>query len=484
MRLDMRPFRKSATFTSFDVVTSIEKDPVTLGNALNDVFKLLHEGVVHVPQPLNVYPAGRVEEAFRLMQQGKHLGKLVLSFSEEDKAEAPVLCKAKDSLRLDPNATYLFIGGLGGLGRSLALEFVASGARNIAFISRSGDSKPDAKATVNELAVRGAQVNVFSGDVADQDSFLAAMGQCSQQLPPVKGVVQMAMVLRDVVFENMSHDDWLVGLRPKVQGTWNLHQYFDHERPLDFMVFCSSISGVGGNPGQAQYDAGNTYQDTLAQYRYEQGLKAVSIDLGIMLDIGVIAESVEHNFKVWEQVLGIKEPAFHALMKSAINGQQQKRGNGEDCPAQLATGLGTADIVAAHRLPTPPWLTDSRLGPLAVASASASAGRESAGSGASIASQLGEAAASKDHAAAVHIITAALVKKTAEILRIPSEEVDSRQALYTYGVDSLVALEVRNWITRDLKANMATLDILAAVPIQTFADQIAQKSKLLAGIGS
>lgn len=75
------------------------------------------------------------------MQQGRHRGKLVLSFNE-DKVEAPVLCKAKDSLKLDSEATYLLVGGLGGLGRSLAMELIASGCQHLAFISRSGDTKP------------------------------------------------------------------------------------------------------------------------------------------------------------------------------------------------------------------------------------------------------------------------------------------------------------------------------------------------------
>lgn len=89
-----------------------------------------------------------------------------------------------------------------------------------------------------------------------------------------------------------------MSLRPKIQETWNLHQYFGHERSLDFMIFCSSISGISDNLGQAQYVADNAYQDTLIHYRRTQGLKAVSINLSIMLDVDVIAESIEHNFKV------------------------------------------------------------------------------------------------------------------------------------------------------------------------------------------
>lgn len=170
-------------------------------------------------------------------------------------------------------------------------------------------------------------------------------------------------------------------------------------------------------------------------------------------------------------------------MKGIINGQQQKRGGDGSIPAQIGVGLGTADIMATHRLPSPPWFQDMRFGPLAVASASSSenVGNEGAADGAPLTSRLAEASANKDHTTAASIITGALLMKIADILRIPSEEVDVSRAMYTYEVDSLVALEVRNWIARELKANMALLDILAAVPIEKFAGQIAEKSKLVTG---
>jgi len=109
------------------------------------------------------------------------------------------------------------------------------------------------------------------------------------------------------------------------------------------------------------------------------------------------------------------------------------------------------------------------------------AGGEGASAMASLAYRLSEAGNNNDSTVATSIVTSALVKKTADILRIPSSEVDPSRPLYHYGVDSLVALEVRSWITRELKANVALLDILAAVPMETFAGQIVQKSKLVVG---
>ncbi|PSN68460.1 hypothetical protein BS50DRAFT_676305 [Corynespora cassiicola Philippines] len=481
MRLDMRPFSKSVTFTSLDIPTLIDQDPAAIGEALGEVFKLLHEGTLKVPQPLSLYPVGQIEQAFRTMQTGRHRGKIVLSFDQEDKPTAPVLCKAKDSFKLKSNATFLFVGGLGGLGRSLAREFVASGARHIAFISRSGDTKPEAKATIDELASHGAQVKVFACDVADKTSFLAAMEKCSQKMPPIKGVIQMAMVLRDVLIENMSYEEWTTPIRPKVQGTWNLHEYFGPERPLDFMIFCSSFSGLCGSPGQAQYGAGNTFQDALAHHRRNQGLKAISVNLGIMLSVGILAEMGDHTFKLWEDVLGIRNNSFHSLVKSLASQEKNAALAAPSYPTQVCLGLGTADIIATHRLPNPPWFTDPRFKPLTVASASASPTTTDGSPGAttataSLASRLSQAS-TNDEATAV--ITEALVAKIADILRIPASEIDARRPLYSYGVDSLVALELRNWITREIKANMALLDLLAAVPMEEFAGLVAGKSKLV-----
>lgn len=481
MRLDMRPFIKCTTFAFINLTNFFDDHKDIAGQILQDTFDLVHKGVLYAPSPLTAYPVGEIESAFRTMQRGKHRGKLALSFP--DGAQAKVYRRAKDALKLDSRATYLIVGGLGGLGRSLAREFVSCGAQHIAFISRSGATSAEAREVVEELSARGALVRAYRADVADEASFLAAMEQCSRELPPIRGVVQMAMVLRDSVIENMSYADWSVPLRPKVQGTWNLHRFFDQSRPLDFFIACSSVSGVCGNAGQAQYAAGNTYQDALAAYRRERGLKAVAVNLGIMRDVGAIAESagVGNNLSQWEDVIGIREPAFHALIKSLIARQRDGDNAAADqFPAQVCTGLGSADLIAAHGLSLPYYFADPRLGPLAVrTSVATQSSADGQGAGASLASRLAEAGGNPEQA--TEVILDALVHKIADMLQIPASEVDPSRPMYRYGVDSLVALEVRNWITRELKANIALLEILAAVPMATFAGKIAEKSKLVAG---
>jgi hypothetical protein len=201
MRLDMRPFMKCTTFAFINLTNFFDDHKDIAGKILQDTFDLVHKGVLYAPSPLTAYPVGEIESAFRTMQRGKHRGKLALSYP--DGAQAKVYRRAQDALKLDSKATYLIVGGLGGLGRSLAREFVACGAKNIAFLSRSGATNPEAHSTIEELSARGVQVVAYRADVANEASFLAAMDQCSRELPPVRGVIQVSHLVNQPCLRNI-----------------------------------------------------------------------------------------------------------------------------------------------------------------------------------------------------------------------------------------------------------------------------------------
>lgn len=110
----------------------------------------------------------------------------------------------------------------------------------------------EVRSFIEEPETHGACIRTYSADVADEQLFPAAMRECETEMPPIRGVVQMAMVLRDSVLDKMSYADWTAPLRPKIHCTWNLHRFFDDSRPLDFFIACSSVPGVCGNAGQAQ----------------------------------------------------------------------------------------------------------------------------------------------------------------------------------------------------------------------------------------
>jgi NADP-dependent 3-hydroxy acid dehydrogenase YdfG len=185
----------------------------------------------------------------------------------------------------DPNAAYLLSGGLGGLGRNMSRWMTNRGARNLVFLSRSGDKNSAANEFLQTLRNEGINVVAYACDIGNRVDVAAAFERCRAEMPPIKGAIQAAMSLADAAFTNMTPEQWTLSVNPKAAGAWNLHEILPKD--LDFFVMLSSSSGIAGTRGQANYAAGNTFLDALAHYRVSRGLKAVSIDIGPVLGAGV-----------------------------------------------------------------------------------------------------------------------------------------------------------------------------------------------------
>jgi len=122
------------------------------------------------------------------------------------------------SLRHD--RAYLFVGGLGGLGRVVATWLAERGATEIVFLFRSTGSSPGHHRFVEELATVGCTTKLVRGDASKYDDVVRAI---QAAVRPVGGVLHASLVLRDSNFLNMNWEDWLAASQPKIQGTWNLH---------------------------------------------------------------------------------------------------------------------------------------------------------------------------------------------------------------------------------------------------------------------
>ncbi|KAL4940592.1 hypothetical protein BDV06DRAFT_223966 [Aspergillus oleicola] len=463
--LDMLPFKKHATFCFFNLENIATINPQLIDEIGDGVFKLLDEGSLRPVFPVTVYPVSQMESAFRLMQAGRHQGKLVLSYSPED--TVPMLRRADDALRLDPNATYVLVGGFGGLGRSLARMFASSGARHLAIFSRSGAVSIAAQECVGEIEQLGTQVQVYKCDVSSAIAVKEAVEDIQNHLPPIKGVIQGAMVLRDVLFEQMTYQQWIESTRPKVQGSWNLHQYLPKD--LDFFITLSSFAGVFGNQGQGNYAAAGAYEDALAYHRRSQGLKAVTIDLGVMRDSGVLAEQgTTANLKDFES-FAISDATFHAMIKKVIVDEL----SGTNTQPQIITGMPTGKTTQAAGIDRPYFFDDARF---AILSQTGGQGDENAGGDVSIEAQISRVG-SRDEA--VPLVQEALVNRVAKFLQTSPTEIDASKPLYHYGVDSLAAVEMRNWVFREIKSEISLLEVMSASPISQLAQEIANRSKLI-----
>lgn len=280
------------------------------------------------------------------------------------------------------------------------------------------------------------------------------------------------MVLRDTLFVNMTHQQWLEATRPKVQGSWNLHKRLPN---VDFFISLSSFAAVYGNRGQTNYSAAGAYEDALAHYRRAQGQRATTLDLGIMCDIGVLAETgITESLKEWEKPYGIRETEFHALMERAIDGAIHGTSG-----AQIITGLATGGSAMAAGIDAPFYLDSNRFSIMALTGTrNQKSATHSASSSASAPTHTLIAAAESLEEAAI-AVSNALVNQIAKMLQMPVHEIDVERFLHSYGIDSLVAIELMNWALKELHASITVFDVLASVSISTFATKLATKSTAL-----
>ncbi|GFN16497.1 type I Iterative Polyketide synthase (PKS) [Aspergillus tubingensis] len=467
-KLPMRQFLKNVTYSCFDLALLQQDRPHICRDALETVMSLMDQGKLSPQEPTHVYGVGEIEKAYRHMQSGKNFGKIVIEMRKSDIVKT--LLKSKPNTDLDPDATYLVAGGLGGLGQSMLTWMVGRGARNLLLLSRSGEKGRETQEFLSYLRAEGANVQVRVCDVAEEDSLRAAIEDAASHMPPIKGCIQAAMVLQDVGFENMTYKDWETAVKPKAQGSWNLHNLLP--RGLDFFLMLSSMNGVIGHVGQANYAAGNTFQDALAHHRVQCGENATSLDLGLFTFTGRVARD-PRLLQIMLNVFPhqpITEPEFHTLLDVYCSPTVCKE---KRLPCQLSFGMrpheGTSTKAYWLGKPMFRYMAQQR---------SSEGHRERQGQSINLPAAFRGAESMADATAAV---TKALTVKLARTLSVDEGSLDENKALHQYGVDSLVAVELRTWFSKEVQADVATFDIIGRATITSLAGVAASRSKLPRG---
>jgi aryl carrier-like protein len=273
----------------------------------------------------------------------------------------------------------------------------------------------------------------------------------------------------------MTMTDFNAAIRPKVAGSWNLHNLLP--KGMDFFVLLSSCSGVIGLHGQTNYACGNTYQDALAQYRVVRGEKAVSLDLGFILDVGYVAENESVAEKLnTEAYLDTDERELHAILDYYCDPSLPVPST---LHSQVVTGLNVPAALRAKRLEEPFWMSRAMFKTLHQLEVDSQDNSSSSDSEATInyESLIRKA---KTLADVGTIITAGLQTKIAKTLAMEKETVDTSRPLYSYGVDSLTAVEIRTWFRSIIGADVALFEILGSGDIASLALLVAGKSTFVA----
>jgi NADPH:quinone reductase-like Zn-dependent oxidoreductase len=243
------------------------------------------------PLPTTVFPLERVGDAMRFMAQARHVGKIVVRVAADAESKIPA------QPRTAVEGTYWITGGLGALGRETARWLIDRGARHLVL---SGRRPPDAvaQALIGELEALGANVQVFQADAADRDRMQFVLNEIRRTLPPLRGVVHAAGVVRDAALISQGWAEGSEVLRSKADAAWLLHD-ITRDIPLDFFVLYSAAGVVLGAPGQALYSAANAELDALARFRRRLGLPGLSVAWGPWAGAGMAADLAARGNDVW-----------------------------------------------------------------------------------------------------------------------------------------------------------------------------------------
>jgi acyl transferase domain-containing protein/aryl carrier-like protein len=462
-RLGLLPFRNNLSFFAIDLDRVIRQRPALLRSLLREIVRRLEVGELE-SLPHRVWPITESVDAFRFMQQGKHIGKVVLSLRDQTVAAVP---SEDEPVAFRGDASYLISGGLSGFGLAVARWMAGRGAGHLVLLGRRGLDTPGAREAVAELEALGTRVMVAAGDVARAEDLERILAEVDRALPPLRGVVQAAMVLEDALLINLDEDRLDRVLAPKVSGTWNLHAQ-TIGRPLDFFVLFSSVASVLGHPGQGNYAAANAFLDAMAWHRRARGLPALSVNWGYLGEVGYLARRGEIGERLERQgIMPISVAEALAALEKAMQREHTEVGvvrlewsrwrgmgvTGRISP-RLAHLCRRAEAGQIHGPALPQGLT----------------GRDAV-----------HAAAPGERKALLETL---LVQKVARVLATATERLDVDRPLLQLGLDSLMAVELRNWIEGELQVNLPVVELMRSPSLSCLAELLAERFQSRDGAGT
>lgn len=445
-------FRRNVSYFAVDLDVMARERPEALGGVFDECMARFESAGLQ-PLAAEVFPVKDVADAFRRMAQGGHLGKVVI---EIDPDHAPVRSPVHARPADWAAGSYLITGGTGGLGIEVAEWMVAQGARDIVLMSRRGEGHA-VNPRVAAMRLAGVRVDIAQGDVAAQADVVRVVTAIAARGAELKGVVHAAGVLSDSTIEELSPNRIRDVFAPKVDGGWNLHQA-TASSALEFFVLFSSAAAFVGSAGQGNYAAANAWLDALAAHRRASGQPGLSINWGPWSEVGLAAARVDRGDRLSARGLETFGPAVGV----AAFGELLDRNPVQAAVMPFDVARWCESYPAARRWPLFAELLDS----------GEAAGSAAAAAPSSLRADLLALPAGRRRR--THL-ESYLQQQLAQVLKLAAGRIDVNKPLRTLGLDSLMALELRNRLEAATGAPVAATVIWNYPTISQLAPQIASR---------
>jgi len=454
-KVGLRPFRNNISYFGIDADQLMQAQPALTESLFKEVLALFAQGVLH-PLPYQVFEADDVVDAFRHMQQSRHIGKIVVTYRNGiNHVHTPI--SVQRPLSLSADATYLVTGGLGGFGLKTAQWLAGKGARHLVLISRSGPVSDEALSGISALEAQGVKVLAQACDVTNLPALAALFDHMAATMPPLRGVVHAAVVIDDALARNTTHEQLAAIYAPKILGARHLHD-LTRLLPLDFFVLYSSATTLFGNLGQGSYVAANAYLESLAAARRSAGLQALCVRWGAIDDVGFLARNEK-----------IKD-----ALQSRMGGKTILSSDALDLLEELLVSnrsdLGAMELAWSALSRFLPSATEPKFAELAAFDTDA---KSDEGKSDDIHRLLDELSPEELSAAVKDLLRA----EVAEILRMAPDKIDPDRSVYELGLDSLMGVELVLAIESRFGIQLSVMALSESPTISKLADKLISQLK-------
>ncbi|MGX7703234.1 SDR family NAD(P)-dependent oxidoreductase [Methylobacterium sp. Gmos1] len=419
--IGLRPFRRNLSYFGVDLDQLLQFQPDEGKRLFREVMALFTDGSLKA-LPYQPFAAEEVSDAFRLMQQSGHVGKIVIAPPKAGSIPA----ETTKPFVVAPDRVHLVTGGLGGFGIEAARWLADRGARHIALVGRKAPTGEAALSAIADLTARGVKVQVESCDITDRAAVQRLIARVEAKGPTLAGIIHGAMVLQDGLIANLDPAALEAVIAPKVIGAGHLDA-LTRDRALDYFVLFSSATTFIGNPGQGSYVAANGFMEGLARQRRRLGLPALAVAWGAIGDVGVLAR----NKAVMETLAGRVGVTPVDARKSL------------DLMAEALGVQGAAPDDAVIAIAAMHWgKARERLATLRSPSYASLGSEQQVEAGAQVAISIPGLLRAHDLDDVRKTVADAIVEDIARILRLPKDDISRVRQLSEIGLDSLMGVEL------------------------------------------